>query len=170
MCATTEGPYQSPAFFPELLPISTSWWTPKGVGGWSPNQVTSLWWIGSTCLSLAHSGLFIWLHFGPWSLGRGFSKVLDARGEPKDGMGTPAARTGDRGLNTSKSTSVSCWASGQAQSTDHKKVWQQIKKEYCTLKWNMKKKKIWEQLKTSPDIRCRQGSVVKSDNHTDCNT
>lgn len=122
MCATIEGPYQSPAFFPELLPISTNWWTPKGAGGWSPNQVSSLWWMGSACLSLADSGLFFWLHLGAWSLGMDFSGVLDPRGEPKEGMGTPPARAGERGLNTSKSTSVSCWASGQAQSTEYKKA------------------------------------------------
>lgn len=122
MCATIEGPYQSPAFFPELLLISTSWWIPKGAEGWSPNQVTSLWWMGSACLSLTDSGLFFWLHLGAWSRGRGFSGVLDPRGEPKEGMGTPPALAGERGLNTSKSTSVSCWASGQAQSTQHKKA------------------------------------------------
>lgn len=115
MCATMEGPYQSPAFFPEPLPISTSWWTPKGAGGWSPNQVTSLWCMSSTWWSLAHSGLFFWL------LGRDFSWVLDPRGEPNEGIGTPPARAGDRGRNTSKSTSVSCWASGQAQSTEIQK-------------------------------------------------
>lgn len=122
MCATIDGPYQSPAFFPELFPISTSWWTPKGAGGWSPNQVTSLWWTGSACLSLTRSGLFFWLHLGTCSLGKDFSGVLDPRGEPKEGMGTPPARAGERGLNTSKSTSVSCWASGQAQSTKYKKA------------------------------------------------
>lgn len=119
MCATIEGPYQSPAFFPELLPISTSWWIPNGAEGWSPNHVTSLWWMGSA--SLADSGLFLWVHLGGWSFGRGFSGVLDPRGEPKDGIGTPPARAGERGRNTSKSTSVSCWASGQAQSTEHKR-------------------------------------------------
>lgn len=116
MCATTEGPYQSPAFFPEPLPISTSWWTPKGAGGWSPNQVTSLEWMCS-CLSFVESWtLFFWLHLGAWLLGRDFSGVLEPRGEPKEGIGTPPARAGERGRNTSKSTSVSCWDSGQTQS------------------------------------------------------
>lgn len=113
-----EGPYQSPAFFPELLPISTNWWIPNGAEGWSPNQMTSLWCIGSACLSRTASGpgLFFWLHLGPWSPNRDFSALLDPRVEPKVGMGTPPARAGERGLNTSKSTSVSCWASGQVQS------------------------------------------------------
>lgn len=116
MWATTEGPYQSPAFFPEALPISTSWWIPKGAGGWSSNQVTSLWWTCSACLSLAYSGLFFWLHLSTWSLGIVFSGLFDPRGDPKVGMGTPPARAGERGLNTSKSTSVNWWASGQIQS------------------------------------------------------
>lgn len=122
MWATIEGPYQSPAFFPELLPISTNWWIPKGAEGWSSNQTTSLRCMGSACLSLVDSGLFFWLLLGGWSLDRDFSAELDPRGEPKEGMGTPPARAGERGLNTSKSTSVSCWASGQAQSTGCKKA------------------------------------------------
>lgn len=40
MCATREGPYQSPAFLPELCPSSTSRCRPKGAWGWSANQDT----------------------------------------------------------------------------------------------------------------------------------
>lgn len=116
ICATMEGPYQSPAFFPEPLPISTNWWIPNGVDSWSPNQLMSFWWMGSACLSCTNSGLFFWLHLGPWSLGWGLSELLDPRIEPKVGMGTPPALAGERGLNTSRSTSVSCWASGHVQS------------------------------------------------------
>lgn len=120
ICATIAGPYQSPAFFPALLPISTNWWIPKGVDGWSPNQNTSLWCIGSACLSCTDSGLFFWLHLVAW-LKKDRSGVFDPRGVAKDGMGTPPARVGERGLNTSKSTSVSGWASGQVQPTQQKR-------------------------------------------------
>lgn len=116
ICATIEGPYQSPAFFPELLPISTNWWIPNGVDRWSPNQLISFWWTGSACLSCTNSGLFFWLHLGPWSLGWDLSELLDPRKEPNVGMGTPPALAGERGLSTSKSTSANCCASGQVQS------------------------------------------------------
>lgn len=122
MCATMDGPYQSPAFFPEFLPISTNWWIPNGFEGWSPNQLISFWCMGSGCLSCTDSGLLFWLHLGPLSLGRDLSELLDPRLEPKVGMGTPPALAGERGLNTSKSTSVNCWASGQVQSKSHKDV------------------------------------------------
>lgn len=123
ICATIEGPYQSPAFFPEPLPISTNWWIPNGVDSWSPNQLITFWWMGSACLSCTDSGLFFWLHLGPGSLGGwGLSELLEPRMEPKVGMGTPAALAGERGLNTSKSTSVNGWASGQVQSKNHKQV------------------------------------------------
>lgn len=121
ICATIAGPYQSPAFFPALLPISTNWWIPNGVDGWSPNQNTSLRCLGSACLSCADSGLFFWLHLVAWSLNKNLSGVLGPRGERKDGMGTPPARAGERGLHTSKSTSVRGWASGQVQPARQKR-------------------------------------------------
>lgn len=40
MCATRDGPYQSPAFLPELCPSSTSRCRPKGAWGWSANHDT----------------------------------------------------------------------------------------------------------------------------------
>lgn len=48
MCAAMAGPYQSPARFPEARPNSTSRCRPKGAGGWSPNQHTSLRWALSS--------------------------------------------------------------------------------------------------------------------------
>lgn len=121
ICATIAGPYQSPAFFPALLPISTSWWIPNGADGWSPNQNTSLRCLGSACLSCADSGLFFWAHLVAWSLNKDLSGALGPRGEPKDGMGTPPARAGEWGLDTSKSTSVRGWASGQVQPARQKR-------------------------------------------------
>lgn len=121
ICATIAGPYQSPAFFPALLPISTNWWIPNGADGWSPNQNRSLRCLGSACLSCADSGLFFWPHLVAWSLNKDLSGVLGPRGEPKDGMGTPPARAGEWGLDTSKSTSASGWASGQVQPARQKR-------------------------------------------------
>lgn len=123
MCATTEGPYQSPAFFPELFPNSTSWCTPNGAGGSSPNQATTLRWRGSACLSLPDSGLFFWVWLRAMPPGMEvFWGVVGVREEeewPKEGMGTPPARDGERGLRASKSTSTNCWASGHDQSRQH---------------------------------------------------
>lgn len=42
ICAAIEGPYQSPALFPELLPNSTSLCIPKGAVGLSANHDTTL--------------------------------------------------------------------------------------------------------------------------------
>lgn len=41
ICAAIEGPYQSPALFPVLLPNSTSLCIPNGAEGWSANHDTT---------------------------------------------------------------------------------------------------------------------------------
>lgn len=46
-----EGPYQSPAFFPELFPSSTSLCIPKGAVGWSANHDTTRLCVDSMWLS-----------------------------------------------------------------------------------------------------------------------
>lgn len=51
ICAAMDGPYQSPAFFPELLPSSTSRCMPKGAVGLSANQRKILLCVLSTGLS-----------------------------------------------------------------------------------------------------------------------
>lgn len=51
ICATIEGPYQSPAFFPELLPNSTSWCIPKGAVELSANHDTTRLCVASMGLS-----------------------------------------------------------------------------------------------------------------------
>lgn len=66
MCAAIEGPYQSPAFFPELLPNSTSWCIPKGAVGRSANHDTTRLCVASMGLSRRESKLsFRPLLFGP---------------------------------------------------------------------------------------------------------
>ena len=47
MWAAVAGPYQSPAFFPWLLPISTSWCRPNGQPAWSTNHDTTILWVAS---------------------------------------------------------------------------------------------------------------------------
>lgn len=44
MWATSDGPYQSPAFLPEVCPSSTRRCRPKGARGWSANQDTICRW------------------------------------------------------------------------------------------------------------------------------
>lgn len=51
ICAAMDGPYQSPAFFPELLPSSTSRCMPKGAVGLSANQRKILLGVPSVGLS-----------------------------------------------------------------------------------------------------------------------
>ena len=59
MWATTAGPYQSPAFFPDFFPYSISWCKPKRAKGESPNQeMIFRWWI-SFCISRSSEYLSI---------------------------------------------------------------------------------------------------------------
>lgn len=116
MCATSEGPYQSPAFFPDSLPNSTSRWIPNSAVGSSKNHDTSLRWS---------------LSFNRYRLGTlnvGASLVEDKRFsgpgvlhvELKDGMEIETGRDGEWGLSTSKSTSDSWGQSGHFQSGKQK--------------------------------------------------
>lgn len=62
-CATTAGPYQSPAVFPDFLPYSISQCKPKLASGESPNQdMIFRWYCSSTLSSLSRMciGLLGW--------------------------------------------------------------------------------------------------------------
>lgn len=65
MCATTAGPYQSPARFPEVLPSSTSLCMPSWAEGPSPNQDTTVrWYTSLRCVSASSAP-------PPWGWGTG---------------------------------------------------------------------------------------------------
>lgn len=115
MCATSEGPYQSPAFFPDSFPSLTSRWTPNGAAGSSPNHDTSLRWRLSLCASCLGSARF------RTSLVEGarFSGPDVLHVELKEGMEIATGRDGERGLSTSKSTSASWGQSSHLQSGKH---------------------------------------------------
>lgn len=62
-CATTAGPYQSPAIFPDLFPYSMSRCKPKFASGESPNQEIIFRWQCSSFISLfpqTSFGTFLW--------------------------------------------------------------------------------------------------------------
>lgn len=63
ICATMEGPYQSPAFFPELFPNSTSWCIPNGAVGRSANHDTTRLCVASMGLSSREPKLSVRLIF-----------------------------------------------------------------------------------------------------------
>lgn len=114
MCATTAGPYQSPACFPIVRPKRTSLWRPSGADGQSPNQDTRVrWYISFKCASASSADP----REGPWGCGDELSA---------EGPGAPcreASKEATRRLaavevhvSVSKGWSVS--ASGQVQSLD----------------------------------------------------
>lgn len=68
MCATTAGPYQSPACFPIVRPKWTILWRPNWAEGQSPNQDTKVrWYISFMCTSASSAEPSAWL----WSTGGG---------------------------------------------------------------------------------------------------
>lgn len=66
MCATTAGPYQSPACFPIARPRRTSLWRPNSAKGLSPNHDTRVrWYISFKCASASSADPEAW----PWCMG-----------------------------------------------------------------------------------------------------
>lgn len=70
MCATTPGPYQSPALFPEVIPRRTSRWTPSWADRLSPNQDTIVRWYTSFRWASASSAPHWGWHEGSGTLSR----------------------------------------------------------------------------------------------------
>lgn len=65
ICATTAGPYQSPACFPEVIPSCTSLWMPNWADGPSPNQDTMVRWYAS-CRNESASSAPTWAGQTGW--------------------------------------------------------------------------------------------------------
>lgn len=80
MCATTAGPYHSPACFPISRPRRTILWRPNWADGLSPNQDTRVRWNASSmCTPASSADPVAWL-WGPlWSEGPGEPCREDSR-------------------------------------------------------------------------------------------
>lgn len=112
MCATTAGPYQSPACFPIIRPRRTSLWSPKGAAGLSPNQETRVrWYIAFKCASASSADPGAW----PWCTGG--DHCSDGPGEPcREASKEAARRFAAEAVHVSASKGWRVRASDQVQS------------------------------------------------------
>lgn len=119
ICATTAGPYQSPACFPIVRPKRTSLWRPNWAEGLSPNQDTRVrWYISFKCASASSADPGAWA----WCMG---SKLWsEVPGELcRDASREATRRLAAVVVQVCVSKGWSASASGQVQSVEEQIVY-----------------------------------------------